>query len=133
MHKDLIGVSDLTAMVEKCRLVTLRTVVCGQAAKPMTRIAILIMIAIACALAPPISTVQGQEAKRPNFLFIVVDDQSPFDLRIYNPASELQTPTLHPRRRRHHGRREGRGLPDRRQADPQGARTPGQTGQARRG
>ena len=94
MHKDLIGVSDLTAMVQKCRLVTLRTVVCGQAAKPMTRIAILIMIAIACALAPPISTVQGQEAKRPNFLFIVVDDQSPFDLRIYNPASELQTPTL---------------------------------------
>ena len=31
---------------------------------------------------------------RPNFLVIVVDDQSPFDLKCYNPASELQTPTL---------------------------------------
>jgi arylsulfatase A-like enzyme/acetyl esterase/lipase len=60
----------------------------------MTRIAFLIMIAIACALVQPISTVQGQEAKRPNILFIVVDDQSPFDLRIYNPASKLKTPTL---------------------------------------
>lgn len=32
--------------------------------------------------------------RRPNFLFIIVDDQSPFDLQIYNPRSELQTPTL---------------------------------------
>jgi arylsulfatase A-like enzyme len=32
--------------------------------------------------------------KRPNFLFIIVDDQSPFDLRIYNPASTLQTPVI---------------------------------------
>ncbi len=32
--------------------------------------------------------------KRPNFLFILVDDQSPFDLSVYNPKSELQTPTL---------------------------------------
>ena len=31
---------------------------------------------------------------RPNFLFILVDDQSPFDLKIYNPKSALQTPTL---------------------------------------
>lgn len=33
-------------------------------------------------------------AKRPNFLFILVDDQSPFDLRLYNPQSPLQTPNL---------------------------------------
>lgn len=33
-------------------------------------------------------------AKRPNFLFILVDDQSPFDLRIYNPRSPLQTPNI---------------------------------------
>ena len=32
--------------------------------------------------------------KRPNFLFIIVDDQSPFDLRIYNKASTLRTPRL---------------------------------------
>ncbi|MBL9187342.1 MAG: sulfatase-like hydrolase/transferase [Opitutaceae bacterium] len=33
-------------------------------------------------------------AKRPNILFILVDDQSPFELKAYNPASELQTPVL---------------------------------------
>ena len=34
------------------------------------------------------------DAKRPNFLIIVVDDQSPFDLKLYNPNSELHTPNL---------------------------------------
>jgi arylsulfatase A-like enzyme len=34
------------------------------------------------------------EQRRPNFLFIIVDDQSPFDLRIYEPRTALQTPTL---------------------------------------
>jgi arylsulfatase A-like enzyme len=33
-------------------------------------------------------------ARRPNLLFILVDDQSPFDFRFYNPKSTLQTPTL---------------------------------------
>ena len=33
-------------------------------------------------------------ADRPNILFILVDDQSPFDLKIYNGKSELQTPNL---------------------------------------
>jgi arylsulfatase A-like enzyme len=33
-------------------------------------------------------------ADRPNFLFILVDDQSPLDLRIYNPKSPLDTPHL---------------------------------------
>ena len=32
--------------------------------------------------------------ERPNFLFIIADDQSPFDLKIYNPDSELDTPVL---------------------------------------
>ncbi len=32
--------------------------------------------------------------RRPNILFIIADDQSPFDLRIYNPKSELETPVL---------------------------------------
>ncbi|QDT53733.1 Arylsulfatase [Caulifigura coniformis] len=31
---------------------------------------------------------------RPNFLFILVDDQSPFDLRLYNPHSILDTPNI---------------------------------------
>lgn len=33
-------------------------------------------------------------AKRPNFLFIITDDQGVQDLRIYNPKSTLQTPVL---------------------------------------
>jgi len=31
---------------------------------------------------------------RPNILFIIVDDQSPVDLRIYNPKSTLETPKI---------------------------------------
>jgi arylsulfatase A-like enzyme len=33
-------------------------------------------------------------AKRPNILFILVDDQSPFDLKVYNPESKLETPNI---------------------------------------
>ena len=36
----------------------------------------------------------ADETKRPNVLFIIVDDQSPFDLQVYDPESMLQTPTL---------------------------------------
>jgi choline-sulfatase len=32
--------------------------------------------------------------KRPNLLFILVDDQSPFDLKLYNPQSTLETPNI---------------------------------------
>ncbi|TWT35021.1 Choline-sulfatase [Thalassoglobus neptunius] len=34
------------------------------------------------------------EEKRPNILFIVVDDQSPFDLKVYDPNSICDTPTI---------------------------------------
>lgn len=33
-------------------------------------------------------------AERPNILFILADDQSPFDLKVYNPRSELHTPNI---------------------------------------
>ncbi len=33
-------------------------------------------------------------AAKPNILFILVDDQSPFDLKMYNPKSTLETPNL---------------------------------------
>lgn len=33
-------------------------------------------------------------AERPNILFVIVDDQSPLDLKVYNPASPLETPTI---------------------------------------
>lgn len=32
--------------------------------------------------------------KRPNILYILVDDQSPFDFRFYNPKSELRSPNI---------------------------------------
>lgn len=31
---------------------------------------------------------------KPNFLFIVVDDQSPFALKAYNPDAVLDTPNI---------------------------------------
>ncbi len=34
------------------------------------------------------------EEKRPNFLFVLVDDQSPFDLKIYDARSILETPNI---------------------------------------
>lgn len=37
--------------------------------------------------------VRAAESK-PNILFIVVDDQSPFDLKVYNPESTLDTPSI---------------------------------------
>lgn len=34
------------------------------------------------------------DAKRPNILFVLVDDQSPQDLQCYNPPSPLETPNI---------------------------------------
>lgn len=34
------------------------------------------------------------KSKRPNFLFIIADDQSPFDFNFYNPDSTLDAPVL---------------------------------------
>ncbi|MCE9630307.1 MAG: sulfatase-like hydrolase/transferase [Planctomycetia bacterium] len=35
-----------------------------------------------------------KRVKRPNILFIIVDDQSPFDFRFYDPSSTLHAPTI---------------------------------------
>lgn len=35
-----------------------------------------------------------KETKRPNFLFVLVDDQSPFDLKVYDAKSVLETPNI---------------------------------------
>ncbi|MCG9793155.1 sulfatase-like hydrolase/transferase [Flavobacterium algicola] len=35
-----------------------------------------------------------KEKKRPNFLFVLVDDQSPFDLQVYDAKSILETPNI---------------------------------------
>ncbi|MEQ8790987.1 MAG: DUF1080 domain-containing protein [Pirellulaceae bacterium] len=36
----------------------------------------------------------ADKGDRPNILFIIVDDQSPFDLKVYNPDSRLETPNI---------------------------------------
>ncbi|MEM1002013.1 MAG: sulfatase-like hydrolase/transferase, partial [Bacteroidota bacterium] len=40
-----------------------------------------------------ISTAKSK-SKKPNFLFVLVDDQSPFDLKAYDPESILETPNI---------------------------------------
>jgi choline-sulfatase len=40
------------------------------------------------------SIIAAAADKRPNILFIIADDQSPFDLRMYDPRSTLDSPVL---------------------------------------
>lgn len=47
-----------------------------------------------CLFAGAASAAEEKKEKRPNILFILVDDESPFDLKMYVPASPLQTPNL---------------------------------------
>ncbi|MHC5028553.1 MAG: sulfatase-like hydrolase/transferase [Planctomycetota bacterium] len=53
-------------------------------------------LGLACVLVVNWSAVAGDAscATRPNILFIIVDDQSPFDLRAYTPDSALETPVI---------------------------------------
>ena len=50
---------------------------------------IAIVLAVSAGLMPTASA-----AERPNILVIVVDDQSPFDFRFYNPAATLDAPVI---------------------------------------
>ena len=45
-------------------------------------------------LLPALFSLTNAQEKRPNILFILVDDQSPFDLKIYDPTSGLEAPNL---------------------------------------
>ncbi len=45
-------------------------------------------------LCPCSAAVCAEKTDRPNILFIVVDDQSPFDLKVYDPKSKLETPNI---------------------------------------
>ncbi|MCP5542126.1 MAG: sulfatase-like hydrolase/transferase [Akkermansiaceae bacterium] len=47
---------------------------------------------ILCLLAASVGLAAA--ADRPNVLFIIVDDQSPFDFKFYNPKSELTAPNI---------------------------------------
>ena len=48
----------------------------------------LVATGLSCGLA------NAADASRPNILFILVDDQSPFDLKSYDPNSPLDSPVL---------------------------------------
>lgn len=52
----------------------------------------LSLLVLALLFHAPFAT--ADQPKRPNFLFVLVDDQSPFDLKAYDPKSALETPTL---------------------------------------
>ena len=54
---------------------------------------LLLCLALAPGLDPAHATPPAA-AERPNFLFIIADDQSPFDLGVYDPSSPLQTPNI---------------------------------------
>ncbi len=54
---------------------------------------LLCFVAAICALVGTASAF-GAAPRPPNILFIIVDDQSPFDLRVYEPTSALQTPAI---------------------------------------
>ncbi len=56
----------------------------------LLRCVAMVLIAGACTL----GSGKVEAAKRPNILFVVVDDQSPFDLKVYDPDSKLQTPHI---------------------------------------
>ena len=58
------------------------------------RIGLLVMLSWHAYSQLLLSETTMAENKRPNILFIVVDDQSPFDLQVYNPLSILSTPVI---------------------------------------
>ncbi|MEQ1853304.1 MAG: sulfatase-like hydrolase/transferase [Chthoniobacteraceae bacterium] len=53
----------------------------------------LLHLLLSCLLCLPCLTHAANE-KRPNILFILVDDQSPLDFKFYNPHSSLQSPNI---------------------------------------
>jgi arylsulfatase A-like enzyme len=53
----------------------------------------LLMVCCLIAITQVSSTASALDS-RPNFLFILVDDQSPFDLKTYDPTSMLNTPNI---------------------------------------
>jgi len=56
--------------------------------KGFTTILVVLLVLISCEKA------KVKVKKKPNFLFVLVDDQSPFDLKVYDSNSILETPTI---------------------------------------
>ena len=51
-------------------------------------------VALAILLSEFVFSEEHNADKRPNILFIIVDDQSPFDFKFYNPSSTLNAPCI---------------------------------------
>ena len=59
------------------------------------RIRFLLLILLASGTGLPMTGgAEPGKLRRPNILLILVDDQSPFDLAVYNPASQLDAPHI---------------------------------------
>lgn len=54
----------------------------------------LVITLFFCLISSGYSQKPSAQKKRPNFLFVLVDDQSPFDLKTYDPLSILESPTI---------------------------------------
>lgn len=57
-------------------------------------VSIAVIFLLSCNMLSQKALADTSAGKRPNILFILADDQSPFDLKIYNPDSILDTPVL---------------------------------------
>ncbi len=47
-----------------------------------------------CQLVGSVAVLGSDPASKPNILFVLTDDQSPFELKMYNPGTSLDTPVL---------------------------------------
>lgn len=55
----------------------------------------LLILPVVAALGQPLeAAAPGVSSRRPNILFIIADDQSPFDFRFHDPASTLHAPVI---------------------------------------
>ncbi|MFB9057297.1 sulfatase-like hydrolase/transferase [Mariniflexile ostreae] len=62
--------------------------------KPFLVVGLVSLFFVSCKQKPETKNETEKEQKRPNFLFVLVDDQSPFDLQTYDPNSILETPNI---------------------------------------
>ena len=56
--------------------------------------ALVLLLLVVCVHASASAINAAEPGKRPNILFIIVDDQSPFDFKFYNPKSLLHSPNI---------------------------------------
>ncbi len=57
-------------------------------------VSIAVLTLMRCDVVSQKASAASVNDKKPNILFILADDQSPFDLKMYNPDSILDTPVL---------------------------------------